>query len=130
LAVLQGLRPVEDVADFEARPLVGLFFRRYFGMRPVWNASGLSVILRWVMWTLQSVSPGVGAPVRVVIVARRICAAQSSSAVRSAVSFADEERAVHSDDFDAEGRVAGLAVRLNARRPSTCALLKRTIGSG
>lgn len=127
MAVLQGLRPVEDAADFEARPMVGLFFGCYFVLRAVSNASGLSVILRWVMRAVQSVSPGAGMPARVVIAARRCCAAQSNSAARPAVSFADEERAVHSADFDAEGCVAGLVMRLDARRPSTCGLLKRAI---
>ncbi|SIT45744.1 hypothetical protein BN2475_590005 [Paraburkholderia ribeironis] len=41
LDVLQGLRPVEGAADFEARPLVGLFL-----LWDAWSAGGL-LLCEW-----------------------------------------------------------------------------------
>src|ERR1044072_703920 len=80
------------------------------------------------MRAFQSVLPGTGVDARVVTFAR-CCFAQSSRAACSAESWLADARAIHSGCCEIEGRLAGRADRVNARRLSTCVSLKRAIAA-
>lgn len=105
---------MEDAADFEARPVVGLFFQltcaRYLSAPPVPKASGLSVSRRCVRWALQSVSFDSAMRARVARFVCRCCAAQLSNAARSAMSAVAEGRAVQSGCCDGASCEDDLAV--------------------